>query len=545
MKAYRSQARRAALPTARINHIRVDFRPALLLIASLAVGPVWAEQLRVDNPVGDIRFKVVLVERLQIRPTSPDRTLTRADIKFVRSGEIIQVICRPADGARIDLDIDVPIGSPFRAKTTHGLVSIDGFARSAVVETLGGPIHVSAPWEATKIVVVADEKPKDINTPKGFKFSARKDSNLAPERWVLRDKLPADMVTYGRIQVRASKIAKLTLEHTPIPDESPVKMAWQAVEIVDKLLKPLTRRPSTSRVSEEPGTAAMVDGAALFRSDVRMVNLGVSVYDDRGKPLTGLEPDDLEVYENGELQEVAVASSQEVPFNLVLLLDLSSSTQRNRNQMKQAARGFIDIARPQDKVSIHVIAKNWFVTLSRLTSDHRSVLEAIENLPDLSGGSPIYDSIALAYGQELPALRDKRNVIVVLSDGIDNRLYGAGLPSKVSFSRLLLAAPRMETLIYPIFIGPRVEDLEPASWPNKAYERLWKLAAAGGGRVFSATSLREVAGVYREVADELRSIYNLAYYPADQNFDGSWRQVQVKPRDPKVRVRARSGYAAR
>ncbi len=533
------------MPTARINLIRVDFRLAVLLIASLIGAPVWAEQLRVDNPVGDIQFNVVFDGRLEIRPSSPDRPLTRDDIKFLRNGEVVHVLCRPPDGARIDLDIDIPIGNPFRAKTTQGLVSIDGFARSAVVETEGGAVRVSAPWEATKIVVIAGEKPKEVVTPRKFKFAQRKDATLTHERWTLRDKLAPDAVTYGRIQVRASKIASLTLEHTPIPEESPVKMAWQAVEIVDKLLKPPARPRSTSRVSDKPAAAPLVDGAALFRSDVRMVSLGVSVYDERGKPLTGLEPDDFEVYEDGELQEVAVASSQEAPFNLVLLLDLSSSTQRNREQMKQAARGFIEIARPRDKVSVHMIARNWFVTLSRLTSNRRSVLDAIETLPDLSGGSPIYDSIALAYGHELPELRDQRNAIVVLTDGVDNRLYGMGLPSKVSFDRLLLAAPHMETLIYPIFIGPRVEDLEPASWPNKAYQRLWKLAAAGGGRVFTATTLAEVAGVYAEVAAELRSIYNLAYYPANQNFDGAWRQVQVKPRDSTVRVRARSGYAAR
>ena len=509
--------------------------------------PGWAEELRVNNTVGDIRIKITFEGRLEIRPSDPGRPITGDDLKFLRDGDIVHVICRPLDAVRIDLDIDIPIGHPFRAKTTQGLVSIEGLARSAVVETEGGPVRVNAPWDATRIVVITDEKPKEVITPRKFKFTQRKDATHTPEQWVLRDKHDADEVTYGRIQVRSSKIAKLTLEHSPIPADSPVKMAWQALEVVDELLKPPARPRSSPSPSGSGALAAapLSEEGALFRSDVRMVSLGVSVYNELGRPLTGLEPDDLEVYENGEPQKVAVASSREVPFNLVLLLDLSSSTQRNREPMKRAARGFVEIARPGDKVAIHVVANNWFVTLSPLTSNHTSVLKAIEELPALSGGSPIYDSIALAYGQELDQLNGERNAIVAITDGVDNRLYGGGLPSRVSFDQLLAATPRMETLIYPIFIGPRVEDLQPASWPNKAYQRLWKLAAAGGGRVFTATSLAKVPEVFDEVADELRSIYNLAYYPANQNFDGAWREVQVKPRDPKVTVRARSGYAAR
>jgi Ca-activated chloride channel family protein len=71
------------------------------------------------------------------------------------------------------------------------------------------------------------------------------------------------------------------------------------------------------------------------------------------------------------------------------------------------------------------------------------------------------------------------------------------------------------------------------------------LAAASGGRLFSARSVEDLDPVYAQVAMELRSVYTLAYYPKNQNFDGRWRRVQVRVKSPGVRVRTRAGYFAR
>ena len=50
---------------------------------------------------------------------------------------------------------------------------------------------------------------------------------------------------------------------------------------------------------------------------------------------------------------------------------------------------------------------------------------------------------------------------------------------------------------------------------------------------------------FREVTRELRSVYTLAYYPHNQEFDGAWRPVEVRVNRPAVTVRTRKGYAAR
>jgi VWFA-related protein len=71
-----------------------------------------------------------------------------------------------------------------------------------------------------------------------------------------------------------------------------------------------------------------------------------------------------------------------------------------------------------------------------------------------------------------------------------------------------------------------------------------QLAAASGGRLFAASSIDDLEPVFPELAEELRSVYSVAYYPENQSFDGKWRNVAVEVR-PGVVIRARPGYFAR
>jgi VWFA-related protein len=168
----------------------------------------------------------------------------------------------------------------------------------------------------------------------------------------------------------------------------------------------------------------------------------------------------------------------------------------------------------------------------------------IGDLPDLSGGSPLYDAMVLAYDEELAKLPNERNALVVISDGIDNRLYGIGQPSEVSLTDIKRAAAKMNALLYPVFLGPSEENLSKGSRPYEAYMRFKEMAAEAGGRVFSAASLSEFDAVYDEIATELRAVYSLSYYPTNQEFSGEFRPVDVIVSRDGATARTRPGYTA-
>jgi len=77
---------------------------------------------------------------------------------------------------------------------------------------------------------------------------------------------------------------------------------------------------------------------------------------------------------------------------------------------------------------------------------------------------------------------------------------------------------------------------------NRARDRMQRLADTTGGRLFGAKSIRDLDTVYEQVAEELRSVYTLGYYPSNQEFDGAWRRIRVNVRGVEARVRTRPGY---
>jgi len=506
--------------------------------------------VRVQNPAGSVTARVSNIGRVQLRRSSPVRKIQPADTLTVRKPGLIIIRAQPADGAPIDLEITLPYGYDLQARTEAGHIDVSGFLHRAELITGTGSIRLAVPWAAARLRVSSRREPAMLSLPAGFKFRRRKLGGRRREpEWVLTDTLPADRITYSRLSVQANEPAALVLEDFPIPADAPVKPPWLATRIVEGLLagrkSPPAPRAAPKRRPREPTSLAAVEGGLpRFRSEVRLVTLNAAVTDSQGHPLADLQPADFEVTEDGVPQRLALASSGEAPFNLALLFDLSGSTRREREAMKEAARRFIGIARPRDRVAIYALAGNMFYVVSPLTGDRERLRRLIDLIPEVSGGTPLYDAIALAYAQEFPRRGGERNALIILSDGIDNQVHGLGVPSEVPFKKLLRAAARMDVLIYPVFLDPFTR-VPPPEWARKARRNMQALAGVTGGRLFAAQSAHDLDPVYPQVAAELRSVYTLAYYPRNQAFDGAWRRVEVRVKRPGARVRARTGYFAR
>jgi Ca-activated chloride channel family protein len=318
-----------------------------------------------------------------------------------------------------------------------------------------------------------------------------------------------------------------------------------------RLDKPLALRAR----GEQPELSEDTDletGFAHFSDDVRLVDLDVAVLDEEGRPIPGLGAADFEIVEEGVPQTIKTVEGENTGFNLVLLLDCSTSTLDDRFTLIQAARQFVSVARPQDRVAVYVLADSYLQVLSPLAADEEELLRRIDDIPPLAGSTPLYDAIVLSYAQELAKRRFERNALVVLSDGMDNQLLprlGHSRPSIVAFEDLERSAAEMNALIYPIFLDAAQapltsRDQQWQRWREKARTNMESLAAAAGGKLFRAVSLRSLEPVYAEVSAELQSIYRVGYYPKNQDFDGAWRKVEVRLKRAGARVRTRPGYYA-
>jgi hypothetical protein len=50
---------------------------------------------------------------------------------------------------------------------------------------------------------------------------------------------------------------------------------------------------------------------------------------------------------------------------------------------------------------------------------------------------------------------------------------------------------------------------------------------------------------FRQSAEELRTSYELAYYPTDPMKDDTFRKVVIRPKHAGLTVRAKTGYFSR
>ncbi|MEZ5395542.1 MAG: VWA domain-containing protein [Bryobacterales bacterium] len=412
--------------------------------------------LLVDNPSGGVKVRVVNTDAVRIRKSSEDRAVVDGDVVIDRLQRRMRVRARPADGARVDLDIDLPYGYMLEVESVDGWVDLRGLFRRANVKIATGQVDVTAPWQATRLRVESVRKPPIVELPNGVGSSL---DGLAPDPdmvWTLEDGRPARESVYGDIHIEAQWPDALRIHEGDMPGDSPVRMHAEAAETIRRMFR-LDKALEMQRRGPQSGPDDGVDldtGFAHFSDDVRLVDLDVAVLNEDGRPIPGLTAADFEILEEGVPQTVKTVEGENTGFNLVLLLDCSTSTLDDRFTLIQAARQFVNIARPQDRVAVYVLADSYLQVLSPLTDNEGELLQRIDDIPPLAGSTPLYDAIVLSYAQELARRRFERNALVVLSDGMDNQLLprlGHSRPSMVAFEDLERAAAEMNSLIYPVY----------------------------------------------------------------------------------------------
>ena len=510
-------------------------------MAAAAAVAAQAVTVDVQNRFGAVRVTVADQDQLTVVGTRDGERVSSGAASVTRRMDRVLVRAAPQDAGPMDLELTLPIGYRLEAQTTSGELSITGMLPAARLGTETGAIRISIPWGVARFTLDADEKPDELTLPKGRKFlQSVVDISGGRTLWRLRDSLAERAIVYGSYRVRTRRPETIELTEFDRPLDWPIQFHSEAVPLLERMLD--GQGPPAPRAGAE-AEPAFGDSGALFRSDVRMVSLILAVSDAQGHPVPGLTTADFSVKEDGAPQAVEFAGSEETPFNLAILLDLSGSARQDRIHLQTAAEAFVRMAGEGDRVAIYALASGLFHTVSPLTSDRRKLLSEIKRLPEIAGASPLYDAITLAYAKELWGRPGERNALIVISDGLDNQVSKQEAPSSVKFSRLVKAAEEMHALIYPVFLRS-AERFNP-KFAKAARENMQKLADASGGRLFPALSVADLEPVFPEIEAELRSVYGVAYYPKNQEFDGKWRKVEVRVDRPRVNVRARPGYYAR
>lgn len=295
----------------------------------------------------------------------------------------------------------------------------------------------------------------------------------------------------------------------------------------------------------EPPRTGFPQQPGVFRSGASLVALNVTVTDQAKRFVTGLKAEDFAVFEDGVQQRVQFFESADVPMDLIVLIDGSSSMRDKMSIVHEAALGFLETLRAGDRGAVVSFADNVEV-VQPLTSDLPSLQAAVKGTRAY-GATALHNALYISlkeFGRAAQHAGEvRRQAIAVLSDGEDTS-------SLVSFDDVLGLARKSGVSIYTIRMQSEFATIRARAENSRRHfsestYAMKTLAQDTGGQAFFPEYASDLKSIYAGIAQELSSQYSIGYTPTNGRRDGRFRRIVVRvPTQPNLRPRARAGYTA-
>jgi len=302
----------------------------------------------------------------------------------------------------------------------------------------------------------------------------------------------------------------------------------------------------------------------VVKVDTTEVMFPVTVRDANGNLVNNLTRNDFRVYEDNTMQPLSDLALRQVPVDVVLMVDASSSVANNIDDFRRAAQGFAAKLSADDRISL--IKFDDRIELLQDWTKSRFQLQRALNRIEPGMYTRFNDALLLASKEQFgaPSLKSRRAVIV-LSDGLDNGQGTSTLEAAlqamiraqvtayiVSNTEISRATKRAEldTLLGGTEASVRFNQVNidrlrlGIQALDQSEQNLAQLARATGGRLYKPLSFDALESTYAEVADELRHQYALYFTPLNKARDGSFRRVRVETTNPVYQPQTRVGYFA-
>jgi len=289
---------------------------------------------------------------------------------------------------------------------------------------------------------------------------------------------------------------------------------------------------------------------APIHVDVRLVDVAFAARGTNGTLVNNLTKDDVEVLEDAVPQKISFfARSADVPLTLGLIVDFSGSQEHFQKQHHRDLETFLkEVLGPRDRAFL-VAFGNRVRLISDLSQSPEELVEKWERFekgerkfPELGPpedrelGTAFYDAIYYSVTEKLAGIQNGRKALLVFSDGEDNS-------SSHHMLDAIESAQNENVLVYSIRYTETKHGRLNAR--NKYGIRVMDRIAHDTGGIHFDAAKTDTRSYFRQIGEELRSSYELAYYPTNPARDDSFRKIAIRPRQPGLTVRCKTGYFSR
>jgi VWFA-related protein len=364
-----------------------------------------------------------------------------------------------------------------------------------------------------------------------------------------------------------------------------------APRVISLLIFVLATSLSATAQTATPTPQPKLNGdEGVYKVESRLVVIPVAVTDASGQPVPGLKVEDFHVIEEGKPQKIdSVATAEQVPLEIALLIDVSSSTDPLFEFEKGAAAQFLrTVMKPNDRATIFLIGEHPVTLAGSQNADQAA--ETLRGVPPAAKITPtaFYDTVtsAATYLQRNAPVRSRR-VIVALTDGEDNWSIMTQEAEMATYrnvdvntltqekrnelaaksdaahtkarAKILKDLQDADTVFYAV--NPAGASFLVNKISVRAQGGLERFASETGGTAFlpkfaptdtkdalqNSSNMRKnqaaLEQIFQQLASELRAQYLVQYYPETEYSTGRFVKLDVGLQNPAGRkVRARQGY---
>jgi VWFA-related protein len=323
----------------------------------------------------------------------------------------------------------------------------------------------------------------------------------------------------------------------------------ESVPLPRRIRKAQPKSPQASAQNAKPKP----DDDEVVRVETKLITIPVTVYDRNGLYVPGLRKEEFRIFEDGIEQEIAYFGVSDKPVTVALVLDVSPSTEYRIEEIIRAAKAFVTLLEPDDKVIVIDFDSSVRVR-TKPTNDREQIFKAIEKAR-FGNGTSLYNAVDEAIRKQLGKI-EGRKAVLLFTDGVDTT------SRKNSYDSTLDHAEESDSIVFPIYYNTFLDNrrrlgspfpgvfgdiMTPRGTTAEEYalgrRYLEELAAATGGRVFRPESTPGgLIRAFESIAEELRRQYNIGYIPKIEGLPGQQKQIRVRVNRPNLVIRARDSY---